>query len=1404
MGCNCSKLPQQNVFQPSMEEKKQDGGESIDTDPTDDSLIFGLEDLLGWGTEKKTIGFKAMKQILISIDEAAAKLVEADEKCGVVYFSNCADGLKKIIHFLGADERTSQIAPSERTPYQLTNIEGRDFHFVIPPYIGDEVKELNLVNPVVTADILKKFSCVKFVFALTLQCLFDARGKWLYETFNMLKKLIGANNDNNFDWLSKSIQFLVLTDQHSLTDDERNTAKAILNDVYFSTFASSDNSEKQPLFLQYSDQVESDNFQQLIDNLSFKSCSEIEFFSSLSPDAFSYLSNTLVKKLTEQLNEALKDTNLITVKDIVETVLNFEAKYRGDEQVGFVVKEMVLNQIISHLMGLKQAFTYACLPSHQWSEEKIDRCFGTIKEFQEGLLDFKEARFPQEDLSELKEKKNESKQLQKVFKESRNEQEDAVVNALLEVKEILDKAFTDNGPSEGERDVESKFQKAEEEVGKLGEKDKKRYDAIIKQYRKTLDEQELRRKDLLEKQKKLKKNAKDSAVVHEKNEKIQSNTTLKIGPSTNDTVASGLDQKLDDLRKRIDEITTITPVKERVEILKACITLAKEKAKFIKDHEMIVLLGNTGAGKSTLINVLCGKKVIEINGRFEVEDGEENSVAKIGHGSTSETLFPDLIEGDGNQIFCDCPGFFDTRGIEPNLGNAVSLYEAFKGAGKIRMIVLTNYYTLTSPSVADLDAIFNSCSQLFGSDEDLLMNANKLILGISHVPKSVDEDEIKELVKKCSHEVVRLLSENTFLNNPANPQLQADVNNAIEKVDWIDTKELKCKANIVPTDEQGLLSMISQLLVEFEKQIKEGEYHKASSSANNLTSVLSLVDSDLARELKKKFKEAGETCVSGLIDKLEQSYLDKSKSFEETSASLMRSIETILKEILPDEKLRKIKEKYDAQRKEREIDRFYQDVRQCDAAAKELMNSGDAEMKSLSALFVGTCGRKWFHNTNWIVRRDKGEIGGWKGVTCNNEGRVIKIELPNNNLSGMLDEKVFEAFELLEELDLSGNDIYGELPSSLYKLKNLTKVSLKGNKQLCGPPPPEHLKPIINCEQTLVGLDAINLDFSTFGFYVVPKENFEKMDRFITHESAMEKNMLVLLTTVEKFCEWTVKQNRQNNEDEDNTAETASKDEEEKKVKRDQILFLSHRWRGSQHPDCVQNSKLNQLKDLLKMEEFAKVDYVWMDYLCVPQADNSESKEKQLRAIQSLPHYVKCCNHFVVLTCDKEVHEEGTFDVYMSRGWCRLERYSAMIPVANDSNQEIVTAVKQHHTKKSESKDELEAIENKGINPEEISPVHGIFFDKNDLFEVISLFPKINDAIQGISQDEKLKDTAQKIFADADKYLDYFPFDVEWFDFIAEADNQDEAQLASIIQNAVPGVNVESILKLLKTSETEV
>jgi len=128
------------------------------------------------------------------------------------------------------------------------------------------------------------------------------------------------------------------------------------------------------------------------------------------------------------------------------------------------------------------------------------------------------------------------------------------------------------------------------------------------------------------------------------------------------------------------------------------------------------------------------------------------------------------------------------------------------------------------------------------------------------------------------------------------------------------------------------------------------------------------------------------------------------------------------------------------------------------------------------------------------------------------------------------------------------------------------------------------------------------------------------------------------------------------------------------------VLFLSHRWlqKTPPHPDH-DKVKLRGGKRMLQNRELQEVEYIWMDYFCIPQ-DPSNNEDQQL-AIDSLPYYVRQCSHFVMLTAtdsgvsvdDEESAlygvDEAALVVYESRGWCRLERFAAASPVWKDGKR---------------------------------------------------------------------------------------------------------------------------------------
>ena len=64
-----------------------------------------------------------------------------------------------------------------------------------------------------------------------------------------------------------------------------------------------------------------------------------------------------------------------------------------------------------------------------------------------------------------------------------------------------------------------------------------------------------------------------------------------------------------------------------------------------------------------------------------------------------------------------------------------------------------------------------------------------------------------------------------------------------------------------------------------------------------------------------------------------------------------------------------------------------------------LAGAANSDREALMALYDATDGGNWTDNTNWGSDEDLGE---WYGVTTDSDGRVVKVVLEDNGLSGEL------------------------------------------------------------------------------------------------------------------------------------------------------------------------------------------------------------------------------------------------------------------------------------------------------------------------------------------------------------------------------------------------------------------
>lgn len=138
---------------------------------------------------------------------------------------------------------------------------------------------------------------------------------------------------------------------------------------------------------------------------------------------------------------------------------------------------------------------------------------------------------------------------------------------------------------------------------------------------------------------------------------------------------------------------------------------SRDAADSINGQDVLLFVGPTGAGKSTLIQFLFGSKMAKVKqaGLDHITAVEHRSpaIAKLLEDVTSspeqrsETRYVRAVplnfrdigwnSREGGILVCDTPGFGDTRGAELDIANGIGLVNAIRTAKSVKFAVLINY-----------------------------------------------------------------------------------------------------------------------------------------------------------------------------------------------------------------------------------------------------------------------------------------------------------------------------------------------------------------------------------------------------------------------------------------------------------------------------------------------------------------------------------------------------------------------------------------------------------------------------------------------------------------------------------------------------------------------------------------
>ncbi len=102
---------------------------------------------------------------------------------------------------------------------------------------------------------------------------------------------------------------------------------------------------------------------------------------------------------------------------------------------------------------------------------------------------------------------------------------------------------------------------------------------------------------------------------------------------------------------------------------------------------------------------------------------------------------------------------------------------------------------------------------------------------------------------------------------------------------------------------------------------------------------------------------------------------------------------------------------------------------------------GNPDSAALMALFQATNGSNWTRTDGWGEDCD---ICSWYGISCNRDGRVVGINLYQNNLTGTLPVEVSNLDDLVS-FELWRNAVGGTIPSEYLNMSNLIRLNLAEN-----------------------------------------------------------------------------------------------------------------------------------------------------------------------------------------------------------------------------------------------------------------------------------------------------------------------------------------------------------------------
>jgi GTP-binding protein EngB required for normal cell division len=172
---------------------------------------------------------------------------------------------------------------------------------------------------------------------------------------------------------------------------------------------------------------------------------------------------------------------------------------------------------------------------------------------------------------------------------------------------------------------------------------------------------------------------------------------------------------------------------------------------------VVMVLGQTGSGKSTLINYLLSFPMKRYRGHAIPVGDNALPPAAMGDTARSVTRCAQLYKGIKDLTYCDCPGFDDTAGDEHRIANSVMIESIIRQSKEVSsVVVLVDFRTFNRSQLNQIQNTAQILGEFFNRGNVPL---DSLLFAFNRVDSDYDEADVKETVQALLEFIEKRLEE---------------------------------------------------------------------------------------------------------------------------------------------------------------------------------------------------------------------------------------------------------------------------------------------------------------------------------------------------------------------------------------------------------------------------------------------------------------------------------------------------------------------------------------------------------------------------------------------------------------------------------------------------------------------